>query len=132
MKKPIFVNEYMSESPVTIRGDADYKTAFEIMESRDLHHIPVVNDDDDVIGILARRDLQLAASYFHEAPVEVSDVMHKQVLMIEPGAGIETAAERMMEHRIGCLPVSEDGHHAVGMITETDLLRALRDILSSN
>ena len=125
----MLVSDYMSASPVTIREDANYRTAFEIMKKQDLHHIPVANIDNDVVGILSRRDLQLAASHYQEAPVEVSEVMHKRVLMIEPGASLATAAARMMENRIGSLPVSENGRQAIGMITETDLLRALIAVL---
>ena len=125
----MLVSDYMSASPVTIREDANYRTAFEIMKKQDLHHIPVANIDNDVVGILSRRDLQLAASHYQEAPVEVSEVMHKRVIMIEPGASLSTAAARMMENRIGSLPVSENGRQAIGMITETDLLRALIAVL---
>ena len=125
----MLVSDYMSASPVTIREDANYRTAFEIMKKQDLHHIPVANIDNDVVGILSRRDLQLAASHYQEAPVEVSEVMHKRVIMIEPGANLATAAARMMENRIGSLPVSENGRQAIGMITETDLLRALIAVL---
>lgn len=127
----MLVREYMSESPVTVREDADYRTVFEIMDNQNLHHIPVVNADNDVVGILAHRDLQRAAGHFHAAPVEVAEVMNESVVMIEPSASIATAAEQMMENRIGSLPVTEDGHHVVGMITETDLLRALRDLLTA-
>jgi len=124
------VRDYMSPSPVTIREDADYGEAFGIMEQRDLHHLPVVNKGDEVVGIVARRDLQLAARYFHEAPVEVGEVMHTPVVTIASDADLSVAVERMMEDRIGCLPVAEDGKHLVGIITETDLLRALGLLLS--
>jgi CBS domain-containing protein len=117
--------------PVTIDTGADYKKAFEIMEEKDLHHLPVVADDGLCVGILTRRDLQLAARYFHEAPVEVGEVMHTPVTTIGPDADLATAVDRMMSQRIGCLPVSEDGgDHLTGIITETDLLRALRDLLA--
>jgi acetoin utilization protein AcuB len=124
------VRDYMSPSPVTIREDTDYGEAFGIMEQRDLHHLPVVNKSDEVVGIVARRDLQLAARYFHEAPVEVGEVMHTPVVTIASDADLSVAVERMTEDRIGCLPVAEDGKHLVGIITETDLLRALRLLLA--
>jgi CBS domain-containing protein len=124
------VRDYMSPSPITIREDADYGEAFGIMEQRDLHHLPVVNKGDEVVGIVARRDLQLAARYFHEAPVEVGEVMHTPVVTIASDADLSVAVERMMEDRIGCLPVAEDGKHLVGIITETDLLRALGLLLA--
>ena len=124
------VRDYMSPSPVTIREDVDYGEAFEILEKRDLHHLPVVNADDVVVGIVARRDLQLAARYFHEAPVEVGEVMHTPVVTIASDTDLSAAVERMMDDHIGCLPVADDGRHLVGIITETDLLRALRLLLA--
>jgi CBS domain-containing protein len=124
------VSDYMSPSPVTIDKDADYDSAFDIMKEGDLHHLPVVNKKGRVVGILARRDLQLAARHFHEAPAEVADVMHKPVVTISPTAGLATAAKRMRENRIGCLPVLNRGQQVVGMITETDMFRALIDSLS--
>ena len=127
----MLVIDYMTPTPVTIRDDADYDAAFEIMETQNLHHLPVVNADDEVVGILARRDLQLAARYFHEAPVEVAEVMHTPVVTIPSDANLSAAAERMMEDRIGSLPVSDDGRRVVGMITETDLFRALRQVLDT-
>ena len=119
----------MSPTLVTTRDDADYKEAFEIMEKRDLHHLPVMTRDDEVVGIVARRDLQLAARHFHEAPVEVGEVMHTPVVTVASDADLVVAVERMMNDSIGCLPVADDGRRLVGIITETDLLRALRVLL---
>jgi acetoin utilization protein AcuB len=119
----------MTRSPVTIRNDADLGAAFEIMETRDLHHLPVVDGENQVVGILARRDLKLAAQVFREAPVEVSEVMHTPVFTIAVDSTLSSAARQMMENRIGSLPVMDDSRHVVGILTETDLFRALTDVL---
>ena len=125
----MLVNNYMTQVPVTIEQDADYGSAFDIMESKNLHHLPVVNAAGEVTGILTRRDLQLAARHFQEAPVEVSDVMHTPVFTTTPDTELAKAATMMMENRIGCLPVLGSDNHVVGMVTETDLFRALLDVL---
>ena len=125
----MLVNNYMTQVPVTIEQDADYGSAFDIMESKNLHHLPVVNAAGEVAGILTRRDLQLAARHFQEAPVEVSDVMHTPVFTTTPDTELAKAATMMMENRIGCLPVLGSDNHVVGMVTETDLFRALLDVL---
>jgi acetoin utilization protein AcuB len=127
------VRDYMTPAPITIDSGADYQQAFGVMEQHGLHHLPVVTEGNRVVGILARRDLQLAARHFHAAPVEVGEVMHTPVSTIAPDADLGAAVERMMTDRIGCLPVSEDGgSHLVGIITETDLMRALRDLLAEH
>lgn len=125
------VRDYMTSVPVTIDISTDYQEAFQIMEERDLHHLPAVNAEGVVIGILTRRDLQLAARCFKEAPAEVGEVMHSPVTTIAPDANLAAAVERMRSDRIGCLPVSTDGGRTlVGIITETDLLRALAQLLA--
>ena len=125
------IQDYMSATAITISSDADYSAAFEIMEDKDLHHLPVVNGAKEVVGLITRRDLQLAARFFKEAPAEVSEVMHSPVLTISSKADLSEAVELMMEKRIGCLPVTNDGKHLVGMITETDLFRALQKLLAA-
>lgn len=128
----MYVRDYMTPTPVTIDVGADYKDAFEIMERRGLHHLPVTGAGERIVGILARRDLELAARYFHEAPVEVGEVMHTPVTTIDPEARLSTAVERMASDRIGCLPVCDaGGSNLVGIITETDLMRALQELLAA-
>jgi acetoin utilization protein AcuB len=123
------VESYMSNAPITIRGDTIYWEAFDIMREKDLHHIPVVNEDNAVVGILTRRDLQIAAQHFKEAPVEVSDVMHSPVVTISPGELLSDAAKQMIDNRIGGLPVLDANDQVIGILTETDLHRALIDQL---
>ncbi len=123
------VESYMSNAPITIRDETVYWEAFDTMREKDLHHIPVVNEDNAVVGILTRRDLQIAAQHFKEAPVEVSEVMHSPVVTISPGELLSEAAKQMIDNRIGGLPVLDTNDQVVGILTETDLLRALIDQL---
>ena len=125
----MLVRNYMSSAPVTIRSDVGYGEAFKIMQGQHLHHLPVIDQNEKVVGILTRRDLQLAAQHFKEAPVEVSEVMHTPVVTISPDESLSTAARQMVEKQIGGLPVMDAGGAMVGILTETDLLRALTDVL---
>ena len=126
------VEKYMSHTPVTIRDNTVYSKAFNIMQEKDLHHLPVVNEKNEVVGILTRRDLQIAAQHFREAPVEVSDVMHTQVVTISPDEPLVVAARQMIDKRIGGLPVLDDNGKMVGILTETDLFRVLIDLLGKD
>ena len=123
------VENYMSIAPITIRDDAVYWKAFNIMQEKDLHHIPVVNENNALVGLIARRDLKIAAMHFKEVPVEVSEVMHSPVVTISPGELLSEAAKKMIDKRIGGLPVLDTNGQIVGILTETDLLRALIDQL---
>lgn len=123
------VENYMSRTPVTIRHDSVYWEAFDIMQEKDLHHIPVINESNDVVGILARRDMQIAAQHFKEVPMDVAEVMHSPVVTISPGESLSEAARKMIDKRIGGLPVMDADGEMVGILTETDLLQALIDRL---
>jgi acetoin utilization protein AcuB len=123
------VENHMSHAPITLRDDTEYWKAFEIMQEKDLHHIPVVNENDKVVGILTRRDLKIAGMHFGEANVEVSEVMHSPVVTVAPGELLVEATQQMIDNRIGGLPVLDTDGQLVGILTETDLLRALIDQL---
>ena len=129
----MLVSSYMSPAPVTIETGADYKQAFGIMQEKNLHHLPVVEGSNGVVGIVTRRDLQIAAQHFHEAPVDIGDVMHTPVTTIPAAADLATAVDQMIAHGIGCLPVTEDGGtELVGIITEIDMLKVLQKLLPEN
>lgn len=123
------VSDYMSKSPVTVQSSVNYADAFTIMKDHNMHHLPVVDGADEVVGIVTQRDLQLAARVYREAPVELGEIMHKPVVSIKPDSTLADAANEMMTRHIGCLPVVEDGKHVMGMLTETDLFRALAEML---
>jgi acetoin utilization protein AcuB len=125
----MLVSDYMCKTPITVRSEDNYDSAFEIMEQKNMHHLPVVNQDNHVVGIVTRRDLQLAARYFKEAPAEISEVMHTPVLTTSSSASLSSAVKQMADNRIGCLPVLGKNRHVEGMLTESDLFRALSDLL---
>jgi len=120
----MLVREHMSSPAVTIRTDADYKSALKLMQEKSMHHLPVVNPGGELVGIAAERDLLLAAATFLQAGVEVGDVMHRGAVVATPDMPVVDAAKLMMGNKIGGLPVM-DGHKLVGIITETDVFKAL-------
>lgn len=127
----MLVRDHMSPAPVTIGSDVDYKQAFKIMKEQNLHHLPVVDSSNSVVGIVTRRDLQIAAQHFHEAPVEIGDVMHQPVTTIPSTAHLTAAVEHLIAQGIGCLPVTgESSNELVGIITEIDMLKVLRAMLA--
>lgn len=120
----MLVRDRMSAHPVTVRSDADYKTALRLMQQHALHHVPVLDDAKKLVGIVAERDLLLAATHHMQSVVEVGEVMHRNVVTTTRNAPIVEAAALMVEHRIGGLPVVDAKQKVVGVITETDIFRA--------
>jgi acetoin utilization protein AcuB len=117
----------MTKRVVTVSPVATLQEAYEIMQSGHIRHLPVV-EEDRLAGVITDRDLRLATSLLAPAPfapqARVGDVMNRTVLTSDALDPVEDAARTMREHKIGCLPVLEEGRLA-GIVTGIDLLDAL-------
>lgn len=120
----MLVRDRMSTHPVTVRSDADYKSALALMQEHALHHVPVLDAGSKLVGIVAERDLLLTATRHLQSAIEVGDVMHRNVMTARPDMPMAEAATLMVEHRIGGLPVVDGNERVIGVITETDIFRA--------
>lgn len=123
------VRERMSTPPITVQADAGYQRALRLMDNHRLHHLPVVNGTGQVVGIVTERDLLLAASHYGAADIEVAEIMHKGAITATPEMTIAQAATLLLDKHIGGLPVVDAQQQVVGVITETDLLRAFVEML---
>jgi len=122
------VSQYMSRSVVTIAPQAEFHWAFDLMRSRRIHHLPVV-EDDRVVGIVAERDLLLAAANFGSAEVPVREIMHSPAICVSENAQLKQAARLLVVEHIGSLPVLNARKALVGIITETDIFKVTAGML---
>lgn len=130
----------MTRSVYTLTAMQSLPLAESMMGLLRVRHIPVVDDERRVVGLVTHRDL-LAAKISALAPlsdaerstlqlaIPVARVMRSDVWTIAPDALAVSAARIMREHRFGCLPVVDDGRLA-GIITEADLLALVTDSLT--
>jgi CBS domain-containing protein len=128
------VSEVMQPAPVTVRADDGLDMIEDLMSLGRVRHLPVV-DGERLVGVVSLRDL-LAHSLTRALDfeprqrrvflksVDVREAMSKQLFTVRPDAPVKQAAETMLRHRIGCLPVVDARGALVGIVTETDLLRA--------
>lgn len=123
------VRERMSAPPITVQADSSYQRALRLMDEHRLHHLPVVNGTGLLVGIVTERDLLLAAAHYGTADIEVAEIMHKGALTASPAMTIAQAAQLMLQKRIGGLPVVDAQQQVIGVITETDLLKAFVEML---
>jgi len=104
-----------------------------------IRHLPVVDANARLLGIVTQRDLFKASlsSVANVTPAErqqwlgkvrVRDVMTKKPITVEPEAEMADAVDKLLTGRFGCLPVVEDGKF-VGLITETDVLQGVQPLL---
>jgi CBS domain-containing protein len=128
------VERIMQREFASVRSDERLDFVDDVMALGRVRHMPVV-DDGKLVGVVTQRDLLAAAlsrvlefdrqerrSFLRS--VDVGEVMSRKPITIEPGASLREAATRMLRHKIGCLPVVAPTGEAIGLLTETDLLRA--------
>jgi CBS domain-containing membrane protein len=131
-RRPMKVRDIMTRDVATLDLNDELSLADDIMKLGRIRHVPVV-DEGRLVGIMSQRDLFKAslasAMGFGEKAkrefmktVAVKEVMVDEVITISPEASIEEAGKVMLEKKIGCLPVIEEGG-LVGLVTETDILR---------
>lgn len=116
------VCERMSSPVVTVSGDTTHRKALELMQQKRLRRLPVVDRKGELVGIVAERDLLLAATRYPGAAVDVGEVMATKLVTATPDMDLASAARLMLEHRVGGLPVVDHGS-LVGIITESDIFR---------
>jgi CBS domain-containing protein len=126
------VKEVMSVPATAVVPSDSLYVADGIMSLGAVRHLPVVRDDE-VVGVVSHRDILRAPGLLADlldspSPVlkalRVEDVMSSPVVTIGAEASIQEAADRLLKHRVGCLPVLEGGRLA-GIVTTSDVLRAV-------
>jgi len=127
-KENIRVKNLMSPKPFTVYTDDNLQFAQDLMNWRYIRHIPVVNDSNEVVGLLTHRDLLKFSFSARDTQVSIPihEVMQKDIQTIAPGASIQIAADLMLGNKFGCLPVVKKGK-LVGILTEADFVRYVSD-----
>jgi acetoin utilization protein AcuB len=121
------VRDIMTTALVTVGPTEPARRAWELMRDHRFRHLPVVVDGR-LVGILSERDLRPVLLSPGLAPAAVREVMSENPTTVTPDASVEDAASLLVVKKIGCLPVLE-GERLVGIVTETDLLAVLVELL---
>lgn len=118
---------------LTVSADASVAVAARLMRTNDVHNLVVVNDRGDVTGVIAQRDMfgavvDASGSMPSNTVASVSELMVRLPQCATDETTLEEALELMARYRCSALPIIRPTG-LVGLITETDLLRALANIL---
>ncbi|MBT28870.1 MAG: IMP dehydrogenase [Thalassobius sp.] len=106
--------------PITLNPDQTLGDANKIMRDFKIGGIPVINEDQKLIGILTNRDLRFQKNL----SAKVSEIMTKENLITAPeGIGLEKAEEILQEYKIEKLPIVDDNYKLIGLITYKDILK---------
>ena len=136
--KNLLVRDVMTKDVVTLDRNDKLSAADDLMRLGRIRHMPVVDEDGALAGIVSQRDLfhsglLRALGYGTHAKAQALDLlvlkeaMNTEVLTVTPDAPLQEAAKIMLERKVGCLVVVE-GKKIVGILTEGDFVKlALRD-----
>jgi acetoin utilization protein AcuB len=135
----MLVRDHMSTDLVVLTPDDTLRRAKEMVREHGLRRFPVV-EGEKLVGIVTDRDIRQAdissavvqerryVEYILDR-IQVRGIMTPNPVTVTPDTPLEEAARLILQHKIGGLPVVEEGK-LVGIITETDLIRALMSVCS--
>ena len=129
------VKDYMQTTPITVTPEDLASTARQRMRGSRVRHLPVVTEENTLVGVVTDRDIRQAGASDepHMAEHElvyllekltVKDIMTKQVITVHGETPLAEAGQLLLDKKFGCLPVVRHNHTLEGIITVTDLLRA--------
>ena len=138
----MFVSRSMTQKVVTIDKNADILEAKELMEQYQIRHVPVVEPDGLLIGMITDRDLRsaLPSTFFKKdkkatkkaaaAPsIKVKEIMSQNLVTLSPMDTLQDALLLIQKTLVGALPVVDKKDKLMGIISVRDLLRAFINVL---
>ena len=135
------VRDVMQTEVETVRLGASAREAFEMMRLRGFRHLPVLDSDDKIVGIVSDRDLRNAViiyndpksgaeDFFASDDTTVGKVMVSDPVSVRLDDDIAAAARLLRDQHFGCLIVSENDR-LVGILSYVDLLDVLLGLLKA-
>lgn len=130
----VLVKHIMSPKVVTFFEEQTLPLAEDIMKIHRFRHLPVIDSEGRLVGLLTHRDLlraQISAlagltdeeRRARQAEVQVRQIMTRDVWTVTPETHASDAGRTLLDHRYGCLPVVDANRVLVGILTERDFLR---------
>jgi len=131
----LLVADLMTEKTVFRRAGDSLEALYDAMGEYGIRHIPIVDSEQKVIGVVSQLDLFRSCLYLtdqlHLSQVReylrntlAQEVMSRSVETIDPSEPIREAGLKMLENKFSCLPVVE-GEKLIGILTESDFVRYL-------
>lgn len=138
------LNKNMSKSLITILETEALESAYAVMQKNTIRHLPVVNEEGEVVGILSERDLERAmisevsgeGSFRNEScqfdPDNiVRDYMSWPVKTVHKDAPLKSVAQKMIKEKVSSYLVT-DNSKVLGILTTEDMLKVLVGLLNES
>lgn len=137
----MFVSRSMTQKVVTIHQDAEILEAKDLMERNRIRHLPVIDEDNVLLGIVSDRDIRSAVPYrLPQEPacekdwenfkrLKIKDIMTKNPVTVSTSHTIQDALLMIQKMRVGAFPVVDEKNRLIGILSVRDLLRAFTNVL---
>ncbi len=133
------VGDIMLTDIVTTRVGENVEDTYRSMLEGRFRHMPVVGEGGKLVGIVSDRDLRNVLVFVNDPEggrsvvgdkkLTIGKVMTRDPLRADREDSVRTAVKLMIKHKVGCLPVCDENDRLLGIVTETDMLRLLEELL---
>lgn len=122
----LMAKDLMTSPVVSFLEDNPIKRAEEIFVQKRFRHVPVLNQKNTLCGILSDRDwMRWRLEHNPDTTQTIGEIMKTKILSVQIHARILEISKVLFEERIGCLPIINDKIEVIGIITRSDILRAI-------
>lgn len=130
------IDTIMSTDLITIASTENLDTARTLMHDHHIHHLPVVDDEKKLVGLVTLTNVLAATdsilrdpdNRMHAREINIKDIMVTDVATVDERVSMRQAALFLEQHGIGCLPVVTNGK-LHGIITDTDFVGVAINLL---
>ena len=127
----MLVKDIMTADCIVVNEFSYLDQVFNLINEKGINHLPVVDDNKKLVGMISDRDLINVADNREDVPVfprlTVSDIMTKDLKTVKADDTALAAAKLINDHEFHSLPVVDDSHVLVGLLTIRDVLKAFVD-----
>jgi len=128
------VKDYMQAIAITVSPTDPLSIAYRLMSELFIRHLPVVIEDNRLVGVISDRDIRQACPSSdvrlpesvrmeHLRTMSVGEVMSRKIYTVSPDTPLLEAATTFLEHKFDCLPVVVEDGTLEGIITVSDFVR---------
>ena len=135
------VCDIMTPNPVSISDEASLKDAHQLMQSRNVRHLPVISETTgEFIGLLTHKKmiasvLTMLNKYGQgaldrkERYTPIRDVMETQAQKLGLDEPLTVVVQYFIDNKLGCLPVVDDNNKVLGIVTSSDFVKLCQRLL---
>ena len=136
------ISSIMTKKLVTVEPETTLARIKSLFEANAFHHLPVINTEKKLVGIISYTDyLRVIHDYFSQSgsppagekllhTLTVKDMMTENPVCLKPDDTVETALRVFRENPFHALPVTDDDHKLLGLLTTYDVMKVFEDVIA--